>query len=504
MPFMVKVDWNADGTYTGAYDDISADIQSISTFAGMRQPFQDIADESTLTLVVIDSLVWKYIPENPSSPLYGLILPNRKIQLEFSDGTATTILWSGRLESIHLPQWLPGPDAWRGVAQLVCTSRKQLLQDTQLTHPLWEDTTADIIIEDILGTIDTGVWRLGVTGSSEVGLTTVIGGYDFETGVKDFEIYGDTPTQNAYQMIAEVVAAERGRFYFDRDDNPVLWNRNHLLADLVDDATIDTGSGLYQPTMVSYEYGSLITTSVKVTANPRQTRSDDTLWELDKELTIPAGQERTFEAKLREPISGRPVGVSGIAASNTSWGTGTASITTEQRGDVVRINAANSGAIDAILDGLDLAGQAIVAQHQIVAIAEDSTALAIYGRRQEVNLNLVAVTSYDEAQDIAEFELLRRQDVLGCVRSLQYNRLADGIDNAHLLAWQIGTRIALNANEYFHAGDYFIVGEEHQLQASDKWRHRVVYYLEPARETAIWLLGVTGSSEIGSTTVIGL
>lgn len=72
----IAIDWNRDGDYSDTSEDVSSRIISANWFLGMRQPYQEMADNSVLQLVLnnIDKL---FSPEstmltddNPN-PLFG-------------------------------------------------------------------------------------------------------------------------------------------------------------------------------------------------------------------------------------------------------------------------------------------------------------------------------------------------------------------------------------------------------------------------------------------------
>ncbi|HLA43143.1 MAG TPA: hypothetical protein VJZ27_06900, partial [Aggregatilineales bacterium] len=56
---------------------------------------------------------------------------------------------------------------------------------------------------------------------------------------------------------------------------------------------------------------------------------------------------------------------------------------------------------------------------------------------------------------------------------------ADGIANADQLAWTIGTRLRVVADELYHDESYFVIGEQHQVSAGGGV-HETTFILEPA------------------------
>lgn len=78
--FTIAIDWNRN-----------------SWFLGMRQPWQDKADNSMLALTLRnnDRL---YSPDNTGSPLASKLVPQRPVRIQSSDGTTTRTHWVGWIE----------------------------------------------------------------------------------------------------------------------------------------------------------------------------------------------------------------------------------------------------------------------------------------------------------------------------------------------------------------------------------------------------------------------
>ena len=80
--YQLLVDWNNDGDFTDAHDDITSAVLSLSWERGRDYASQlqgkSRAGKLTATLVNTDG---KYSPNNTSSALTGNILPGRTVRL---------------------------------------------------------------------------------------------------------------------------------------------------------------------------------------------------------------------------------------------------------------------------------------------------------------------------------------------------------------------------------------------------------------------------------------
>ncbi len=108
--YRVLVDWNNDGDFADAYDDITADVIELSYSRGRDQNSQLVGRSIAGVLTVrLRNRDGKYNSFKATSPIYGSILPNRKVRLETDDDFpytfpvvfAGTALWSGFLDSIE-------------------------------------------------------------------------------------------------------------------------------------------------------------------------------------------------------------------------------------------------------------------------------------------------------------------------------------------------------------------------------------------------------------------
>ena len=103
LAYLVAVDWDQNGNYTGTYDDISADVTDTGgeCFRGRSEPHPITGRASAGTFQVqLHNQTGKYSRFNAASPLYGLMLPGRSVRFQTVQGDTTRTVWSGFLDDI--------------------------------------------------------------------------------------------------------------------------------------------------------------------------------------------------------------------------------------------------------------------------------------------------------------------------------------------------------------------------------------------------------------------
>lgn len=76
----VLVDWDRTGDFLNSSDDITSYVVNAKWYLGFSQPYANVANDSTLDLVLNNSDK-RFSPENSSSPLAGNLLPLRPVQI---------------------------------------------------------------------------------------------------------------------------------------------------------------------------------------------------------------------------------------------------------------------------------------------------------------------------------------------------------------------------------------------------------------------------------------
>lgn len=488
MTIKFYVDWDGDGTFDDANEDITADVQSARWSLGSRNPFQSVADESTLTIVVRNT-TGKYSPENGASPLAGLIRPMKRVRV--LESVTNTQLWNGWLNFPQLDWQTAGLYTGKISTTFNAVGAKVLLDRITVTQDLFIAATADEIIFDameqagIFPAIDSG-WVLGNATLGLLGETTVIASNDdwrdFETGITVFPDYGDG-RENVNAIIGDLTATERGHFYFDRDGKAIWRNRHHTYTTTSTDYTLTDAT---LPNGIGYFYGDIFANAVTVTGRPRRTESAEVVWRLDNTIEIPSNKTIQIQARLRRS-TGQFASASSLTYTAT-FSTGTAIITIIPQGGVAKISIANSGISRAVLSSLVISGAPKFEQNELTATARDEDSISQY-YLAEKQLSLTNIYEYQTLSDIGYMEILRLP-MRGRVAEFAMIAKDDGVANAVMLEdIYIGAFLRINASAtLYHDDRYWVIGEEHEWAAGGV--HKTNYFCEPVKAWG-WVLGTS-------------
>jgi hypothetical protein len=368
----ISIDWARNGNYTDTYDDVTSRVISCDWFLGSKHPYQIDADDSLFNLV-LDNSDKRYSPENASSPLYGSIVPFRPVRVQSNDGTLRTN-WIGWIETIT-----PDVDA-RGKRQVKITAAGPMqffkaaetaitLQENQPTDQIAKKLIEEVVIPPALSS----AWVLEMPGYSEVGISTTLPNTTaysvLDAGVVTLAIAADNwvsrnndarqSTFNVYRALADVAAAERGRFLFSRDGKALFWNRSRLQDDITSSVTLNDAM-----TDLKYTYAAAedFKNEIVVTCHPRVVggSAGEVLWTLDKEVTIPANETRTIGVRYQDGDTGNiRIGAKEVTLTNVTFKSGSATVILEARANSAQLKVSNSGSVPAILATAQVLGRKI-------------------------------------------------------------------------------------------------------------------------------------------------
>lgn len=519
----IAIDWDRDGDYADANSDVTNRVIAAKWTLGMDAPYQDIADEAKLTLVLEngDKL---YSPDNTSGALYGKVQPFRKVRIQSNDGlgllSSVRTHWIGWIETIQ-------PEVGRygkRTVQIVANGAMQFLRAAETNLPLQMGKRADQIVLALLNEVVIPpsldkAWVLGRIGNSELTETTwlpdVTATYDVEPGTLTFNMVGDNwvrqggltdapkDTYDVYHAMEEITVAERGRFFFDREGKAIFWNRHRFLNGATPALTLNDTM-----TDMKYTYAGVeqCKNEVVVICHPRTISSDNQqiLWQLaDAVIRLEADETRIIYVKYQEE-GGKRIGGKDVTVGNVEFEVGQAAVTVKESANGAELTFKNTWSGATIIKKCVVRGRKITDAGQMEAKSQDLASKQDYGRRT-LRLNLPSIDSLQQAQYIADFEKRRRAQPQGEVLSAtvaSHGKLGGG-QHTEQLVRTIGDMITITETQTGHSKDYYIVGESHELtQGATLWK--TTWYLERAPQPPLpWKLGDVNRSKLTTSAYVG-
>ena len=512
--YTLLVDWNDDGDFTDAHDDVTSATLNITWERGRNYASallgRSVAGKLEATLVNTDG---KYSPSNTSSALTGSILPGRSVQVQAGSGSFPYtfpiafnggIRWQGKLERI-----VPAP-ATAGVKTCTLTAFGTLGYLNQFETQLASQTNrrTDQAIGDILD--DVG-WTEAADRDLDTGQTTITRFWMSKKKAID-----------AMRLVEE---AEAGFVKESKTGQIAFENRYHRLtetASTTSQATFSDASG------AAHSYVSLAQTDplttvinhVEATARTFDTASIATLWTHPEtgsdSPTLAPGEAKTFEAEFPNPDSANnamevnlwttPAVTTDVlvwTASNAS-GTnitaagdiGIAAVKTAER---MAITLTNNSALAGYVTLLKARGTAVSTKNPCIVRAIDTTSQASFGERKYVAKTKFIPTS-SQAQDWCEYQMAIYGSPIE-ILTMTIPASAQG-NIGHALGRDLSERITVTANNDAALGisaDFFIEHEKHTVRNGGK-EHITTWKLSPASGgySQFWVLG---TSVLGTSTV---
>jgi hypothetical protein len=237
------------------------------------------------------------------------------------------------------------------------------------------------------------------------------------------------------------------------------------------------------------------------------------LWHVDNVQTLLPGQTgfRQIIARYTDTI-GRPIGALSVSvpvrgldfiANSAEDGSGS-DVTNEVEVLLFNVSASaatlelrnQSGRIAYLQPGMQLRGTPLYHNDAVIVQRDDGPGITFYGLKSHV-YDLPALTSIEDADQLARYELARRAMPRGEVSELRLSS-QNPAHMTHILARTLFDRISVRDSQVDHDADYFIVAEEHHVDEGGL-RHRVIWTLESAASSAFW---VVGTSQLNQTSTL--
>lgn len=515
----VMIDIDRDSAYGHAKSDLTAYVQRMTWNNGMSTPFQEVAPPARLT-ITLDNTSGAFDPDNAGAAYYGLLKKGTLVRVRATYSATTYTLFIGKVTTLTIEPGVYGREVTLQANDLMAE-----MLDAEYIPPLQTTVRTDEVLESLF---DSGIialpyatdyWILGLTGYSELGSTTIPVGatdmIDFDAGKTTLAYAGDNAGSetgiSAQGYIRDVVAAEcGGRFFFNsRTGKFTFHNRHHDTNYTVDEAM--TGGDI---DTMDYTYQEDIINRVSINYQTRKLgTAASVLWELDEPITLGPGVSKTITARYRDPDNeSAHVGAMDCLPPSPgvdyiAYRTGTSTVMTHDLnitpnwgGSSAKVQLTNgNGTASITLSTLVLRGTPIITYSKQSAESFDANSYATYGMYDKT-ITLRMVSDIELVQNYADSIIAQFSSGASRVTTVTFNANKSAVRMARALGSAPGTCISITDSDSGHDADYIVVGEQHRVTAGGEQTHTVTWTLKPMLRAQYWVLGVSGFSELGSTT----
>ncbi|MBN1122804.1 MAG: LamG domain-containing protein [Anaerolineae bacterium] len=402
------------------------------------------------------------------------------------------------------------------------------LQDDEVFLEVQEGKRTDEVIQALMSASaiyppGSMGWFLDIPGFMSLGQTTTLA-----AGFEDFTDMGEGATVlnyagdnweegvSVYRAVSDVVEAEGegALLYIDRAGQLVFRGRHWPHQDMPESVDATLTQDDIREDGFRYAYGDRIVNDVTISLRPREVGDTiETLGTLTNPVKIEPGESRTVRIRYDDGsdnrIGGKEVSMGSWSAKSESDGgsdlTGYIAVELEEGATGAEITFANSGSKVAYIQaGAAVQGYKITDFGGQEATLADEDSIVAYGR-QKMQMRISLLDDLDVAEALAQGLIFLRKEPQGQIEAVTLVANRSDTLMTQALGLTIGDRIEISEGQTGSDGEYFIVGEQHQV--SSQYEHLVTWTLRPAPARVFWLLGKTGFSEVDtealSTTLLG-
>jgi hypothetical protein len=524
--YQVFIDLNNDIDFEDSLEEITDYVISMDFQIGMN-PFDSMARLGTAR-IVLNNADKRFSPENTSSPYYDAstktsLLPMRAVRITMDTGDDKTALWTGLLNMLDV---IPGIEQERR-AIMRCVDYNEFTTQRRIKEFGLQKNmlSSDGLIELLGRNVVAGNWLVGVSGKSELGITTILGGPRFDdigqiqTGAETFERIGDTWYNEKViigKAIQDIVQSEGwpARFYFDRVGNPVFWNRQYMQSRTETPTTVTADTDVQG---MGYDWGQRVYNRIIIKMTPRQadTNTEIIFTNRAESIKIGPGEKKNIRAMFVDEV-GKRVGAQDLIVPergtdftiNTERdGSGTditsgITVGLQPRPEHAEIIFSSNRADIVYIINLQLRGRKLKHFDPSEIRAFDGESESLYGQR-DLSIDAPLLNDPDIGLGLANLMLKMRSTPRSSVNQITLVDDGTAARRFQLENLTIGSLIRLSEGQTaLSSADYTIVGQRHIINNSKE--HTAIYRLEPRLPLEMWLLGVSGRSELGETTHLAL
>ena len=481
--YKVDIDWDNDGDFLDAYEDVSSNVKSVHFTRGKSDELGTASvGQCSITLNNADGL---YTPSNSGGSLYGNLLPKRPIRIRAYKSSTVYNLFYGFIEEI-----IPHPHPSEQDCIIIAVDGLDFLSRHDMATALYKDTLTGTIHGYIL---------------TDAGWSTTMRTIDTGQDTVPYWYGHDVRARFAQEEIDD---SEQGFSYISGNGYFNFEDRHHRST-----ATHQTSQATFDNTMFNISYSlnpKNVYNIVKVTVTPWEIQSIAELWRLEDIPCIPTGETYTYWGDAS--VSGQSVfvdawsnindGDTDFTANSQSDGGGTditsdVSITETKFAKTMKIELENTASIPAYITLLKARGTYYDDQTKVTIKAEDSTSQTTYQKRT-FEIDGKYMTDSNKARDYVTYAIGKYKDARAELSMNVMNKNSTVL--AQILGLGISDRITVINDELgITSQDFFIDYMEHDISLSGKL-HTTTYRLADCINEDFWCLGY---SKLGTQTKLG-
>ena len=482
--YVVEVDWDNNGNFTGTYDNITADVKTISYSRGKSDELGKA--EVGQCSIALNNADAKYTP-NAGGVISALLLPKRPIRVRTTAPGAYNLFY-GFIEEI-----IPHPHLTEQDCIITAVDGLDFLSRHDMATALYKDALTGTIHTYIL---DDAGWSASMR-TLDTGQDTVPYWYG----------------QDARARFAqeEIDDSEQGFSYIDGAGYFCFEDRHHRST-----STHQTSQATFSDTMSNISYSlnpRNVYNIIKARVTPWELQAIQELWRLEEEPIIPAGETLTWWGDASYNLN--PVFVDAwttpvITTDYQAWtgavGTGTdqtanIAIVTTKLAQTIKLAVTNNATVPVYLFLLKARGTYYNPNTKVTRKAEDSTSQTAFQKRT-YEIDGKYMTDADKAQDFVTYAIGKYKDPRAELSMSAMNQTAAVLTD--ILNLEISDRITVVNTELGLSDDYFIDYMEHDISMSGLL-HTVSYRLADTINEDFWCLDFSSlaSSSLSGQTKLG-
>jgi len=481
-PLAVEVDWNRDGDYSDAGEDVTGRVRgTVECTFGRDQVTALSPIVAGRGSFELDNRSRDYSPLNTGSPLFGKVKPARPVLIRRTVGSNVYTIFRSHTDDSAISPDVEAKRVRLGLVDFLADFRGQ-----RITTQLYQGIRTGEAIGEVLNAI-------GWTGARDIDPGATFIPFWWEEGA------------DAFDALQRILASEGppSLLSVGTTGELIFRDRHHRFTRAASTAVQSTwrGSGAEPVMNRGYSYSDNwenIVNAVSFTVSERQPRDEARVWETEEIISLAASEARVIVMETSDPFYGAQTPIAGLDFAVLSGSITNVFLSrTSGQSTSVTLLAGGSGAV---VGGLAVRATSVPVARTAQITATNSASIAEYGRRSlPGGLEPVWASRYD-ARSIADLLMAQRAQPLP---QLQVRFVCGRTQNARLdalLSLDLSDRVRVVEPETAVSGDYFVESIGHAIEGVTS--HEITFGLEAVPAAPAGTQFIIGTSTLNGTHVL--